>query len=103
MNNKINVVWIKRDLRTIDHEALETAEKNNLPYLIIFIFDTDLINHKDFSFRHLQFIYQSISDMNIKLKQFGKKVEILYGDSSSIFKSLTDQFDINNLYSYRES
>ena len=95
MNNKINVVWIKRDLRTIDHEALETAEKNNLPYLIIFIFDTDLINQKDCSFRHLQFIYQSISDMNVKLKQFGKKVEIFYGDSSSIFKSLTDQFDIN--------
>jgi deoxyribodipyrimidine photo-lyase len=103
LNNKINVVWIKRDLRTIDHEALETAEKNNLPYLIIFIFDTDLINQKDCSFRHLQFIYQSISDMNIKLKQFGKKVEIFFGDSSSIFKSLTDQFDINNLYSYRES
>ena len=99
----INIVWLKRDIRTIDHEALHIAELNKLPYLPIYIFDSNLIKHPDTSDRHLQFIYHSIIDINRKLSDYNKEVEIFYGKSENVFKELQSKFDIQNIYSYRES
>lgn len=41
----INIVWIKRDLRTLDHESFHAAESKNIPYLPVYIFDNDLIDY----------------------------------------------------------
>ena len=104
MNKKsINIVWLKRDIRTIDHQAFHIAELNELPYLPIYIFDSNLIKHPDTSDRHLQFIYHSIIDINRKLSAYNKEVEIFYGESENVFKELQSKFDIQNIYSYRES
>ena len=62
----INIVWIKRDIRTIDHEAFHAAELMGLPYIPIYIFDSELIKHPDTSDRHLQFIFDSIDQFSIK-------------------------------------
>ena len=37
----INIVWIKRDLRTLDHESFHAADSKNTPYLPVYIFDND--------------------------------------------------------------
>ena len=104
MNKKsINIVWLKRDIRTIDHQAFHIAELNELPYLPIYIFDSNLIKHPDTSDRHLQFIYHSIIDINRKLSAYNKEVKIFYGKSENVFKELQSKFDIQNIYSYRES
>ena len=104
MNKKsINIVWLKRDIRTIDHQAFHIAELNELPYLPIYIFDSNLIKHPDTSDRHLQFIYHSIIDINRKLSAYNKEVKIFYGESKNIFIELLNRFDIKNIYSYRES
>ena len=99
----INIVWLKRDIRTIDHQAFHIAELNELPYLPIYIFDSNLIKHPDTSDRHLQFIYHSIIDINRKLSAYNKEVKIFYGKSENVFKELQSKFDIQNIYSYRES
>ena len=99
----INIVWLKRDIRTIDHQAFHIAELNELPYLPIYIFDSNLIKHPDTSDRHLQFIYHSIIDINRKLSAYNKEVKIFYGESKNIFIELLNKFDIENIYSYRES
>ena len=63
---KINIVWFKRDLRTIDHEPLFHAEIQNIPFLSIYIFDPKIISYPDTSNRHLGFIYHSIKNINKK-------------------------------------
>ncbi len=104
MNKKsINIVWLKRDIRTIDHEAFHIAELNKLPYLPIYIFESNLIKDPDTSYRHLQFIYYSIIDINKKLSAYNKEVKMFYGESKKIFIELLNRFDIKNIYSYRES
>ena len=57
---KLNIVWLKRDLRSQDHEPLFNAEIAGIPYLIIYLFEPSLIQYPDTSIRHLQFIYKSI-------------------------------------------
>ena len=101
--HKINVVWIKRDLRTQDHEPLFFAEKANIPYIILYIFDAKLLKHPDIGVRHLQFIYQSIKALNTALEPYNKTLSVFYGDSLDIFKFLTKQYDVENLFSYQES
>ena len=63
----INIVWLKRDLRTQDHAPLQAAEDAGIPYLIIYLFEPTLLKHPDTHERHLQFIYHSIEEMNTSL------------------------------------
>jgi len=100
---KINIVWFKRDLRTIDHEPLFKAESQNIPFLSIYIFDPKIISHPDTSDRHLNFVYHSIKDINKKLSKVNKEVQIFYGDSKEIFNQLFSSFEVNNIFSYQES
>ena len=103
MLHKINVVWIKRDLRTQDHEPLFFAEKANIPYIILYIFDSKLLKHPDVGVRHLQFIYQSIKALNTTLEPYNKTLSVFYGTSLEIFKFLSQQYQVENLFSYQES
>jgi deoxyribodipyrimidine photo-lyase len=99
----INLVWMKRDLRTQDHEPLMLAEKAGIPYFIVFCFEPSLMAHPDTSVRHLQFQYQSLLQVNEKLKPSGRCVEIFYGESIDVFSWLAKHFDIQHIFSYRES
>ncbi len=99
----LNIVWLKRDLRTQNHVPLQVAEAAGIPYRMIYIFDTDLISHPDTSERHLQFIYHSILDMNKTLAPYGRRVEVFYGPSVDIFNYLINHEKIDHVYSYQES
>ena len=93
----------KRDIRTQDHEPLYYAEKSKLNYLIIYIFEPSILKHKDYSIRHLQFIYHSILDVNLKMKNFNKEIIIFNNDAENVFKFLIENFNIKNIFSYQET
>lgn len=103
MTNEINIVWLKRDLRSQDHQPLYKAEQAHLPYLIIYIFEPDLINYPDTSIRHLQFCYHSIQALNKVFKRFERQVETFYGKADEVFAFLSSQFKIHKIFSYQES
>ena len=42
-NTPINIVWLKRDIRSQDHLPLQKAEESDLPYLIIYLFEPSII------------------------------------------------------------
>lgn len=101
--NEVNIVWLKRDLRTKDHQPFFEAEKSKIPYITIFIFEPSLISHPDTSLRHLQFQYFSIMDMNLVLDKSNQKVEIFWGEAKDIFADLLNQFNIKQVFSYQET
>lgn len=100
---EINIVWLKRDLRTQDHLAFKMAEDSLLPYLIIYLLEPSMIAYPDTSLRHLQFQYHSILQLNKKLASFNKSVMICYAEATDVFNSLLSTFKINAVYSYKES
>ncbi len=100
---QINIVWLKRDLRTQDHLPLQMAESASLPYIIIFIFEPKIITHSDTSLRHLQFQYHSIKKMNTILIQYNKNVEIFYAEAKEVFELIAMQYNINSVFSYQET
>lgn len=100
---KINVVWLKRDLRTQDHAPLHAAEQADLPYLILFLFEPSLITHPDTSLRHLQFQYHSVLAMNEVLRPSGHAVQVAYAEAQDVFESISKAFALTNVFSSMES
>ena len=103
MKKNINIVWIKRDIRTQDHASFEAAEKSDLPYLPIYIFEPSILSHPDSSLRHQQFIYHSIEQFNLQLAQYNKSITIFYEEAEIIFEFLLSKFNIANVFSYQET
>ena len=93
----INIVWIKRDIRSQDHEPLLKAERAGIPYLIVYVFEPSKIKHPDTSPRHLQFVYHSITALNKTLAPFNRSVEVFYGEAIDVFEFLKNDVDINHL------
>lgn len=100
---QINIVWIKRDIRTQDHLPLHIAEKSNVPYIIVFVFEPSMMDYPDTSLRHLQFQYHSLIQLNKKLQTFNKEVIIFHANMLDTLESIQKQYNIINLYSYQES
>jgi deoxyribodipyrimidine photo-lyase len=99
----INIVWLKRDIRSQDHEPLLKAEQVGIPYRIIYLFEPTLIGYPDTSPRHLQFIYHSIAALSKTLEPFNRSVDVFYGEALDVFEHLKESFDIKSIFSFRES
>ena len=61
------------------------------------LFDNDIIEYKDCSHRHLQFIYHSILDINKKLKKFNREIEVFHTKTKEVFKFLTKNYTIKKI------
>lgn len=99
----INIVWLKRDLRIRDHEAILAAEKSKIPYILVYLFEPAQISHPDYSLRHLQFIYISAKELKRELAKHGRQMHICYADALDFFKYALDKRSINTVFSYQES
>ncbi len=99
----INIVWLKRDLRLQDHKPLYKAEQAGVPYLIIYIFEPNIIAQPDTSLRHLQFVYHSIKSLNKRLDSYHRTVNILYAEAIDAYALLQKKYSIQQVFSYQES
>ena len=99
----IVIVWLKRDLRLFDHEALSFAMVEKELVLILYVAEKLMIKSNHFSSRHLNFIKQSLVDMNQKLKSYNTEVLCLSDDIMSVFKTLSKEFLIKKIFSHYET
>ena len=99
----INIVWLKRDLRLQDHEPLHKAEQEEVPYLIIYLFEPSIIQYPDTSLRHLQFVYHAIKSLDKRLKNYNRTIDVFYGEATDVFTFLTKTYNVRQLFSYQES
>lgn len=100
---EINIVWLKRDLRSQDHEPLAAAEAAGIPYLILYLFEPTLLAHPQCSLRHNQFIFESLQDLKKTLGVQGRTLNICYADAVVVFSEILQKYSIKKLFSYRES
>lgn len=103
MNKALNIVWLKRDLRTQDHLPLFYAEQATEDYLIIYIFEPSALAYPDCSIRHCQFIYHSIQVMNERLEQYNRNVHVFHAEAVDVFNYLFENYDIKNVFSHQET
>ena len=71
---EINIVWLKRDLRLEDNEAIFNAVHSNKKIVLLYVFENALINDPHYDERHWNFIKESIVDLNEKLANYNTKI-----------------------------
>ncbi|WP_442266585.1 deoxyribodipyrimidine photo-lyase/cryptochrome family protein [Tenacibaculum sp. ZS6-P6] len=99
----IAVVWLKRDLRLHDNEAITNALNSGKRILLLFVFENLLINDDHYSQRHWDFIKQSLVDINTELKEYKTKVLAVNGEIFAVFNQLLNHYNITDVFSHQET
>ncbi len=98
----INIVWFKRDLRLTDHEPLYYALQSELPLLLIYIFEPSVMAYHDSDVRHWRFVFESLKEMNERLKTTNTQIYIFHNEAKEVFEMLAYQFNIHSIFSSEE-
>jgi deoxyribodipyrimidine photo-lyase len=101
LNLGINIVWLKRDLRISDNQALMDSLKFGQT-LLYYAFEPILIDDPHYDERHWRFIWQSIQDINNQLEKFNTRVYVYFGDVVNGLNEINALFNILNLFSHEE-
>lgn len=99
---EIAFVWFKRDLRFTDHEALYSAQKQDLPILFVYCFEPSIMNYDDSDVRHWRFIYQSLQDMQSKLSHLNSQIAIFHQEATQVFEGIQSHYSIKKIFSHQE-
>jgi deoxyribodipyrimidine photo-lyase len=88
MKQPISICWLRRDLRINDNAALYHALKSGNPVLLLFIFDTDILdqlpNKQD---ARVTFIQQTLAAMHQQLSSLGSSILIKYGVPADLWEN----------------
>ena len=99
----VGIVWLKRDLRLRDHAALSHALKKHKKIILVYFSEFSLQAESHFSDRHLNFIKQSLEDLNQQLKVLNTSIFALEGEVVPLLEALNNFFLIEGLYSHYET
>jgi deoxyribodipyrimidine photo-lyase len=98
----MNIVWFKKDLRTTDHSPLfEAAKLGNV--LCLYIFEPELLEADDFAPIHLQFLRESLKDLDGKLRQLGSRLHVRVGELPKVFQDLHREYGIQSIHAHEET
>jgi deoxyribodipyrimidine photo-lyase len=104
MKKKINIVWLKRDVRLHDHLPLHHAIAEGSPILLVYCFEPPLLSIPLYSKRHWKFVVEGLRDMHLQLRvQHPQNVQVIQGDFIAFLKACQEHFEIKGLYSSQES
>lgn len=94
----INIVWLKRDLRSKDHEAMAQAQRAGLPVLPVYVFEQEAQLKPEWDVRHWRYIYHAVHELKQRWPVF-----VCYGTPEDVFQHLGELYQIKGLYSHRET
>lgn len=100
---KVNIIWFKRDLRFTDHEPLFIAQQENIPVLLVYFFEPSVMAYDDSDVRHWRFVYESLQEMQSKLKSIEAQLYYFYNEVQTVFEQLCSMYDIKTVFSHQET
>ena len=98
----VNIIWFKRDLRFTDHEPLFMAQQENLPILLVYFFEPSVMAYDDSDIRHWRFVYESLQEMQSKLKSVDAQIYFFHNEVQTVFKELLEIYDVKAVFSHQE-
>ncbi len=100
---KINIVWLKRNLRLQDNEALQNAMKGPYRSLLLYVFEPFLLDDEHYSERHWSFVKQSLEDMNLRLQPYNTRVMVIRSEMVPFCNQIQEYFQIDQVFSHQET
>lgn len=100
---EISIFWFRRDLRLDDNVGFLEALKSDFPVLPIFIFDKEIISKLPKNDARVTFLYSTLQAMRKKLQEENdSSLAIYYGKPFDIFKSITEDYSVKNIFTNRD-
>ena len=96
---RVSLFWFRRDLRLEDNAGLHHALKSGHPVLPFFLFDRtilDLLDNR--TDRRVEFIHNTLLEMQEKLREHGAALEVFYGHPAEAFRYLLAEYDLAAVY-----
>ena len=99
----INVVWLKRDIRWQDHKPFKISIDKGLPIIVIYIFDTTILQDPHYDVRHWNFVAESLKDLDLFLNTYNGHIHIYEGKTVDIFSQIHSKHTICGVFGYQET
>lgn len=100
---KRGLVWFRRDLRLHDHAALHAALSSCDEIHTIFIFDKNILNKlEDKKDTRVQFIHDSLLEMEEEFNAQGSSLEIRYGLPEEEVINYCQEYKIDHVFTNRD-
>jgi deoxyribodipyrimidine photo-lyase len=90
------VFLFHRDLRIVDHNGLHFAKEEYKNILPLFVFTPEQVSDKNKlkSFNSVQFMIQSLKELEEDIRKQGGKLFVAYGDTIDVLKKIKQKFPI---------
>ena len=94
----------RRDLRLYDNLGLDYAMKNFKNVIPIFIFTPEQITKKNKfkSENAIQFMIESLKNLDKKLKKHKSKLHIFYGENKKVINNICENIDVENIVTNKD-
>src|SRR5690606_12527345 len=97
------LVWFRRDLRLHDHAALAYATKNSEEVYAVFVFDRHILGKlTDKKDSRLQFIHDSLIEMEETLQKNGSSIKICDGIPEEEIPRYAKELKVSAVYTNRD-
>ncbi|MDX2281080.1 MAG: deoxyribodipyrimidine photo-lyase [Saprospiraceae bacterium] len=99
----VAIFWFRRDLRLEDNAGLFHALKGEHPVLPLFIFDREILdNLPDASDARVQFIHQTLEQLQQQLEALGSSLLVLHGTPETAWKQVLETYPVAAVYTNRD-
>jgi deoxyribodipyrimidine photo-lyase len=100
---KVIIFWFRRDLRLEDNTALSHALNSGLPVLPIFIFDKEILDSLPKNDARVNFIFETLQNMNSELKhKTNSGIAMYYSSPNEVFKNLINEYEIQEIFTNKD-
>jgi len=97
-----HVVWLKRDLRIDDHEALARAVGAGT-CVVLYVYEPDYYATAEFDPSHHVFIDACLAELEAALAVRGGRLTYRAGAMPDVLEALRDEIEIESLHSHEET
>jgi deoxyribodipyrimidine photo-lyase len=94
-------MWFRRDLRATDNAAFHHALKNHASVYCVFVFDTDILNALPRQDRRVEFIRESLEDLDAQLQKLSDgraRLLVLHGRAADEIPRLAVELGATFVY-----
>src|SRR5689334_19190411 len=102
MTLRNSLVWFRRDLRVDDHAALHHALLSSRRVFAVFVFDTDILAGRPADDRRVQFLLDSVTSLDARLRELGGYLIVRHGRAAQVIPELAAGLDAESVFANRD-
>ena len=96
------LLWLRRDLRLHDHAALYHAACAAEQVVVVFIFDSEILDGLPRQDRRVAFIHESLKALKRVLEAHGSSLVVRHGRAVTLIPQLATEFDADAVFCNRD-